>query len=100
VLENAGVHVYGANADQVAMAPARVVASAVIDVPRAMLLVGRQVQQGDFSPRVETFGLGSGVIRFALNPLFADSIPPAVMARIREASDSIAEAGRALEPVP
>jgi basic membrane lipoprotein Med (substrate-binding protein (PBP1-ABC) superfamily) len=95
VLENAGVHVYGANADQVAMAPDRLVASAVIDLPRAMLLIGREVQEGRFVPRVESFGLGSGVIRFALNPLFADSIPAAVMARIRAASDSIAEAGRA-----
>jgi len=100
VLENAGVHVYGANADQTSLAPERVVASAVIDLPRAMLLVGREVQQGSFVPRVESFGLGSGVIRFALNPLFTDSVPDAVMARIRLASDSIVEAGRAGEDPP
>lgn len=100
VLENAGVHVYGANADQVSLAPERVVASAVIDLPRAMLLIGREVQRGDFTPRVESFGLGSGVIRFVLNPLFADSIPDALMARIRAASDSIVEANRSLDAVP
>ena len=89
VLEHPGVHAYGANADQSALAPEQIPASAVIDLPRAMLLVGREVHSGQFVPRAESFGLASGVIRFELNPAFADTIPPALRARVAAAADSI-----------
>ena len=40
----------GANADQSSLAPDRVAGSAVIDLPRAFLLVAREVQKGHFTP--------------------------------------------------
>lgn len=88
-LERPGVHVYGANADQSSLAPQRTVASAVIDLPRAMLLVAREVKDGTFRPRTESFGLASDVIRFVINPNMADSIPAALLDRVRQARDSI-----------
>jgi basic membrane protein A len=90
VQENAGVHVYGANADQASLAPERVPASAVIDLARAMLLVAREVKDGTFTPRVESFGLASGVIRFTRNPMFTDTIPADLLARVEAASQAIA----------
>ena len=51
--ESPGVYVFGANADQSALAPDRVVGSAVIDLPRALLLVAREVKAGTFTPKVE-----------------------------------------------
>ena len=66
--ESPGVYVFGANADQSALAPERVVGSAVIDLPRAFLLVAREVKAGTFEPRVESFGLASGVVRYDPNP--------------------------------
>ncbi|MEO5800068.1 MAG: BMP family protein [Gemmatimonadales bacterium] len=88
--ESPGVNVYGANADQSALAPDRVEASAAIDLPRAFLLVGREVQGGTFTPRVESFGVGSGVIRFVPNTALQPNWPAGLAARVRAASDSIA----------
>ena len=89
VQENVGVHAYGANADQSSLAPGRVPASAVIDLGRAMLLVAREVNSGTFTPRVESFGLASGVIRFTRNPMFGDTIPSELLGRVDSASQAI-----------
>jgi basic membrane lipoprotein Med (substrate-binding protein (PBP1-ABC) superfamily) len=87
--EAPGVYVFGANADQSALAPARVVGSAVIDLPRALLLVAREVQGGTFIPKVESFGLASGVVQYVPNPALDSLVPAALAARIRAAEDSI-----------
>jgi basic membrane protein A len=44
VKESPGVYLFGSNADQSALAPDRVVGSAVIDLPRAFLLVAEEVE--------------------------------------------------------
>ena len=87
--ESANVRVYGANGDQTALAPGHVVASAVVDLPRAFLLVIREVQQGTFTPHVESFGLQSGVIRLAVNPALQASWPAGLQQRVQAAHDSI-----------
>ena len=86
--ETPGVFVYGANADQSALAPGQVPASAVLDLPRALLLVAREVQSGTFTPRVESFGLASDVVRFTTDSTI--TMPAELMARVRAAADSIA----------
>ena len=48
--ETPGVLVFGANADQSALAPEIVPGSAMIDLPRAFLAVAREVQKGHFLP--------------------------------------------------
>ncbi len=88
--ESPNVMVYGANGDQSALAPDRVVASAIVDLPRAFLLVTREVKQGTFTPHAESFGLQSGVIRLAINPALQSSWPAGLQARVQAASDSIA----------
>ncbi|HEX3275636.1 MAG TPA: BMP family protein [Gemmatimonadales bacterium] len=88
--EAPGVYLFGANADQSALAPERVVGSAVIDLPRAFLLVAREIKDGTFRPRVEAFGLASGVIRYQPNPALRAKVPPALAARVQAAADSIA----------
>ena len=98
VKESKGVYIFGSNADQSALAPERVVGSAVIDVPHALLLVAEEVKSGSFTPRVEALGLASGVIRYQPNPALSTLVPPALTARVTAAADSIA-AGT-LHPVP
>jgi basic membrane lipoprotein Med (substrate-binding protein (PBP1-ABC) superfamily) len=88
--ESPNVMVYGANGDQSALAPDRVVASAIVDLPRAFLLVTREVKQGTFTPHAESFGLQSGVIRLAINPALQARWPAGLQARVQAASDSIA----------
>lgn len=87
--ESPGVFVYGANADQTTLAPERVEGSAVIDLPHAFLLVAREVQSGSFTPKVESFGLASQVIRFVSNPALEAQWPAGLAARVKAAADSI-----------
>ncbi len=96
--ESPNVYLFGANADQRALAPERVVGSAIIDLPRAILAVAREVKAGRFTPQVESFGLEGGVIRYVPNPLLADLVPAPLAARVSAARDSIV-AGT-LVPVP
>jgi basic membrane lipoprotein Med (substrate-binding protein (PBP1-ABC) superfamily) len=89
VKESPNVYVYGSNGDQASLAPTREVASAVVDLPRAFLLVARDVKQGTFTPHVESFGLQSGVIRLVANPALDSLWPAGMRQRINAASDSI-----------
>ncbi|MGE0352874.1 MAG: BMP family protein [Gemmatimonadales bacterium] len=84
-----GVYLFGANADQSALAPERVLGSAVIDLPRAFLQVGREVKSGGFKPKVESFGLSSGVVRYGPNPALLGLVPVEVSAGVTRARDSI-----------
>ena len=96
--EHPGVYAIGANADQTELAPENVLGSVILDLPRAFLMVAREIQAGGFEPRVVEFGLAGGVTRWEVNPALASRIPPALEARIRAAADSI-RAGT-LRPLP
>ncbi|NNG15013.1 MAG: BMP family protein [Gemmatimonadales bacterium] len=98
VKESPNVDAFGANADQSDLAPERVLGSAVIDLPRAFLSVAREVKAGTFEPRVQSFGLASGVIQYVLNPMTGERVPAALKARVNAAADSIAQG--LLDPVP
>ena len=63
--------------------------SAIIDLPGAFLAVGREVRDGRFTPKVESFGLESGVIRYEQNATLAGLVPPELHARLQAARDSI-----------
>jgi basic membrane protein A len=98
--EHPGVYVFGANADQASLAADRVVGSAVIDLPHAFLLVASEVRAGRFRPRVEVFGLESGVVRYVPNPRLDSLIPPPLRARLRAATDSMAAGTLIAAPRP
>ncbi|HEY9382347.1 MAG TPA: BMP family protein [Gemmatimonadales bacterium] len=89
VKDSKGVYAFGANADQSALAPERVLGSVVIDLPKAFLAIAREVKEGRFIPRVETFGLGGGVLRYDPNPALDSLVPAALRARMQAARDSI-----------
>jgi hypothetical protein len=61
----------------------------VIDLPRAFLAVAREVESGNFTPKMEMFGLSGGVLRYDPNPHLADRVPVALHAWVKAASDSI-----------
>lgn len=90
VKESPNAYIFGANLDQRELAPQRVLGSAVIDLPRAFLAVAREVKQGGFMPKVESFGLKGGVIRYEPNPILETSVPAVLRARVAAAQDSIA----------
>jgi basic membrane protein A len=89
VKESPRAFIFGANLDQSALAPARVLGSAIIDLPRAFLAIAREAKAGTFRPKVESFGLKSGVIRYESNAALESSLPEALRQRISAARDSI-----------
>jgi basic membrane lipoprotein Med (substrate-binding protein (PBP1-ABC) superfamily) len=98
--ETDGIYVFGANDDQVRLAPERVLGSAVIDLPRAFLMVATQVKSGTFRPRVEAFGLSSGVIRYIPNPALETMVSKTLRSRLQAAADSIAAGTLVAAPRP
>jgi basic membrane lipoprotein Med (substrate-binding protein (PBP1-ABC) superfamily) len=98
--ENEGVFVFGSNEDQARLAPERVVGSAVIDLPRAFLAVARQVKEGTFQPKVEAFGLASGVVRYVPNPALETMLHQTLRSRVQAAADSIAAGTLVAAPRP
>lgn len=83
VRERSDTWIIGSNADQNAIAPRVTLGSVVIDVPRAFLLVARDVHAGTFEPRVVRFGTASGVVRWVENPA-VDPMPQRVRAQIEQ----------------
>jgi basic membrane protein A and related proteins len=98
--ETEGVYVFGANDDQARLAPDRVIGSAVIDLPRAFLMVATEVKSGAFRPRVEAFGLSSGVIRYVPNPGLETMVTKTLRSRLQAAADSIAAGTLVAAPRP
>ena len=89
VKESKNAYIFGANADQSSLAPERTLGSAVIDLPRAFLAVAREVKAGGFVPKVESFGLKSGVVRYDPNPVLESLVPAPLQERLTAARDSI-----------
>lgn len=89
VRESDEAYAFGANLDQRALAPGRVPGSAVIDLPRALLTVATEVRHGTFSPKVESFGLRSGVIRYEADSAIEANLPAELRRRVTAARDSI-----------
>jgi basic membrane lipoprotein Med (substrate-binding protein (PBP1-ABC) superfamily) len=90
VTESPNVIAFGANKDQSAQAPERVLASAALDVPKALLLVATEVKNGTFQARALRFGLSSGVISVAWNPKLAERVSDPLRAELDELSQKIA----------
>ncbi len=88
--ESKGVYVFGANADQNAVAPDVIIASVVIDLPHAFLVVARSVKDGKFKARVLRLGEDEKVVELVLNPKLAGVISPAARAAVDSARAGIA----------
>ncbi len=75
VTESPGVWAFGTNKNQNDRAPERVLASATLDVPRALVLVAQEVKSGSFNARAMRFGLRSGVVKIEWNEALREKIP-------------------------
>ncbi len=80
--ENAGVYVVGSNSNQNGVAPDVTLGSVVIDLPRAFLLVAREVKGGTFRPRVVSFGMADEVVTWTENPTLRARNPAAARAAV------------------
>ena len=92
-----GVEAYGTNRDQSRVAPGVVLASAVMDVPAAMLQVAHEVQAKTFSGRVYSFDLASGVVGLVLNPQLADRLTAEEQSALAAARTAVIDGSVPLE---
>ncbi len=97
--ESKTVRVFGANSDQNGVAPEVVLGSVVIDLPRAFLLLAREVQAGSFVPRVLSLGIKTDVVRLVLNPTLRNTIPAAALAAVDSVTQRLVS-GAFAAPVP
>jgi basic membrane lipoprotein Med (substrate-binding protein (PBP1-ABC) superfamily) len=91
------VWAFGANKNQNDIAPDVILASAVIDIPRAFVTVARQVKDGTFVAKIEKLGMKDGVIALVYNPALASRIPPDARARL-EATQAEIFSGKLVVP--
>ncbi len=75
VRDSEGTIAFGSNKDQNHLAPERVLASATLDVPEALLRVALEVRDGRFEPRSIRFGLAEGVVGIAWNEALVARLP-------------------------
>ncbi|MFI5317436.1 MAG: BMP family protein [Myxococcota bacterium] len=90
VSDSPGVFAFGSNKNQNDAAPERVLASATLDVPRALLLVATDVKKGAFQAHAMRFGLASGVIRVEWNDKLREQVPDALRAEVDALAAQIA----------
>jgi len=90
VSESPGALAFGTNKNQNDAAPDSVLASATLDVPRALLQVAREVKSGAFHAREMRFGLGSGVIQVEWSERLRERVSPELRAELDRLSGQIA----------
>lgn len=79
----------GMNRDQNDIAPEVTLGSAAIHIPEAFLDVARRWQAGELGGAPVYAGAAEGVVDLIVNPVVADQIPPALLARVEEARAAI-----------
>ena len=87
--QNRPLLAFGSNKDQAPLAPDVVLASAVLDIPTAFVLVAREVKEGTFKSRVMELGMKEGIVSLVWNPSLADRVPADVKTRVDEARGRI-----------
>jgi basic membrane lipoprotein Med (substrate-binding protein (PBP1-ABC) superfamily) len=91
VRESKHAFIIGSNADQNAVAPEVTLGSVVIDLPRAFMVVAREVNGGRFKPRVVQLDMRLDVVRWTVNPALADKIPAAATHAVDSVSAQMRE---------
>jgi basic membrane protein A and related proteins len=82
---------FGANANQNDIAPEHIVGSIVINWPRVMLTVAREVQDSAYVGTLYQFGMRRAMVSLVLNPRLESRIPADVRARVDSVGTAILE---------
>ncbi|MGZ8711594.1 MAG: BMP family protein [Thermoanaerobaculia bacterium] len=87
------VRCFGSNKNQNDLAPDVIVASAVLDVPGAIVKMVRTVRDGQFKPEIQYFGMSEGVVTLEWNEALKSQIAPETVAEVARLQEEI-KAGR------
>ena len=91
------VRCFGSNKNQNELAPDVIVASAVLDVPGAIVRMVRTVRDGQFKPEIQHFGMREGVVTLEWNEALKSQVSPATVAEVARLEQEI-KAGRLKVP--
>jgi basic membrane lipoprotein Med (substrate-binding protein (PBP1-ABC) superfamily) len=83
------VRCFGSNKNQNDMAPDVIVASAVLDVPRAFVDMARLVRDGKFTPKVHHLGMNENVVSLVWNDKLKSALAPATVAAVEKVTAEI-----------
>jgi basic membrane protein A len=89
VKESKGVWIIGSNSDQNGIASGVTLASVVINLPHALLMVAAEVRDGLFIPRVIKLGVQQEVVKLVINPSIGPGIPSAVRVTVDSVQHSM-----------
>ena len=84
-----GIRIIGSNSDQNSVAPEVTLGSVVIDLPRAMMMIARDVKSGTFRGHVYRLGDADSVVRWVANPKLASEMSPETLVRLDSAKRQI-----------
>jgi basic membrane lipoprotein Med (substrate-binding protein (PBP1-ABC) superfamily) len=84
-----GVYAFGSNKDQNGVMPGAILASAVLDVPSAYLLVARAVKEGTYRPAAAAMGAKEGVVSVVLSPGAVENLPIEARALVEDLQGKI-----------
>jgi basic membrane protein A len=98
VMEKDGAMVIGANADQSDQATPKNIGSFILDVPSAMLAVGKAVKEGKVEGKPFAVGLKDKAVAFKFNPGFKGTIPSDLKTKLEAAEKDMID-GK-LDPKP
>ncbi len=76
------VRCFGSNKNQNDLAPDVIVASAVLDVPGAIVKMATTVKEGKFKPEIQNFGMNEGVVTLEWNDALKSQISPQTVAEV------------------
>lgn len=91
------VRCFGSNKNQNDLAPDVIVASAVLDVPGAILKMAQTVKDGKFKPEIQYFGMNEGVVTLEWNEKLKGQISPETVAEVARLEQEI-KAGKLKVP--
>ena len=77
-----GVRCFGSNKNQNDLAPDVIVASAVLDVPKAFLRMATLVRDHKFVPRIQWLGMREGIVSLVWNDKLKAAISPATISEV------------------
>jgi len=83
------IRCFGSNKDQTDLAPDVIVASAVLDVPRAFVHMATLVRDKKFEPRVQYLGMHEGIVALVWNEKLKPTVSPATVAEVERAEKAI-----------
>jgi len=85
-----GVWAFGSNKDQSGVVPGAVLASAVLDIPAAYLVIARGVRDGTYVPAVSSMGMKEGVASVVVSPDAAPVLGPEIASFLADLEAKVA----------